>query len=59
MKAFSSPTADKSTWVRGTWNAYVAMGESKEERKARLAEVPEEIREDVEKHVRAVFSLRK
>ncbi len=43
----------------GEWNAYVAAGVDREERKARLAECPEEFRENVTCHVKTVFELRK
>ncbi len=43
----------------GEWNAYVAAGADREERRARLAECPEEFRESVTRHVRTFFELRK
>jgi len=49
---------EKSTWVGGQWNAYVESGSTKDVRKARLAEVPADMRKDVELHVKTVFSLR-
>lgn len=42
----------------GQWNAYVAAGQTREARAARLAEVPEALRPGVESHVRTVFALR-
>lgn len=42
----------------GQWNAYVEAGQSKEERRARLAEVPEPMRAQVESHVRTVYALK-
>lgn len=42
----------------GQWNAYVSAGSDKEERKKRLAEVPEAMRGDVERHVRTVFAIK-
>lgn len=41
------------------WNAYVEAGKTRDERRERLAEVPEDIRESVEDHVRTVFLLKK
>ncbi len=43
----------------GEWNAYVAAGESREDRAARLAECPESLRDSVTRHVKTVFELRK
>ena len=43
----------------GQLNAYVEQGATREERLARLAEVPVELRAAVENHVRTVFALRK
>lgn len=43
----------------GEWNAYVAAGAGREERKARLAECPESLRENVTCHVKTVFELRR
>ena len=40
------------------WNAYVAAGRSRNQRRARLEEVPEEMRAGVEDHVQTVFALR-
>ena len=48
---------DKRGWKSGQWNAYVVMGETKEVRKARLAECPEEYRAGVENHVRTNFAI--
>jgi len=42
----------------GQWNAFVEAGESIMERRARLAEVPEEMRESVRAHVATAFLLR-
>ena len=49
---------DKSGWKSGEWNAHVLTGETKEIRKARLEECPDEYRARVEGHVRSVFRLR-
>lgn len=43
---------------RGEWNAYVESGDTVEERRRRLAEVPEPLRAGVERHVRLAFALR-
>ena len=42
---------------QGYYNAWVTLGKDKEERLARLAEVPEEWREEVRHHVRTVFKI--
>jgi len=42
----------------GQFCAYVEAGESIMDRRARLAEVPEEMRESVRAHVATVFLLR-
>jgi hypothetical protein len=49
----------KKTWGGGNWNAYVGSGSTREERRERLADVPEEMRASVESHVRTVFKLRR
>ncbi len=49
---------DRSEWGYGQWNIYVRSGATPEERRARLAEVPEERRAYVEAYVRLVFRLR-
>lgn len=41
---------DKSSWLGGQWNAYVAAGKTKEERRRRFAEVPERYRDRVRSH---------
>jgi hypothetical protein len=46
------------TRTLGQWNAFVEAGESIMERRARLAEVPDDIRESVRAHVATVFLLR-
>jgi hypothetical protein len=40
------------------WCAYVESGASVEERRARLADCPEQFRAEVEAHVRTVFAIR-
>ena len=42
---------------QGVWNAYVAAGDTREERHARLAQAPEQMRAGIESHVRTVFAL--
>lgn len=42
----------------GVCNAYVAAGATREERVARLAEIPTELVPGVQAHVRTVFELR-
>lgn len=49
------PSPDASA---GEWNAYVAAGPSREDRRARLARCPEHLRPAVERHVRSVYRLR-
>lgn len=43
---------------QGTWNAYVAAGKTREERAARLATVPNQYRQEVERHVLGYFRLK-
>ena len=43
----------------GEWNAYVAAGDSLEERRARLDQCPDEYRDRVRSHVQTVFAIRK
>ena len=43
---------------RGQWNAYVAAGASREERRARMDACPKNFRADVMRHVETVFALR-
>ncbi len=42
----------------GVWNAWVARGVTRDERRARLERVPAPMRADVESHLRTVFALR-
>ena len=44
--------------IPSCWNAYVASGETRAARKARLGECPETFRADVERHVRTFFAIR-
>lgn len=44
--------------IPACWNAYVEAGKTRDERRARLAECPEELRASVESHVRTVFAVR-
>lgn len=43
----------------GCWNAYVEGGRTREQRRARLDEVPESMRARVEAHVQMAFSLKR
>ncbi|WP_017941692.1 hypothetical protein [Thioalkalivibrio sp. ALE6] len=43
----------------GEWNAYVAAGASREERRARLDRCPPEHRPAVRSHVETVFALQR
>jgi hypothetical protein len=43
----------------GEWNAYVTAGADKDERRARLAECPEQYKENVTRHVKTVFEMRR
>lgn len=49
-------TRDK--WGLGNWCAYVAAGTTREDRAARLAEVPEAWRTQVEAHVVTAFKVK-
>lgn len=42
----------------GQWSAYVESGATLQERRARLAEVPEPLRDSVKDHLVTVFALR-
>ena len=42
----------------GAWNAYVESGDTREERAARLATVPDNLRQAVQRHVQAYFRIR-
>ena len=41
----------------GQWNAYVEAGRDKAQRRARLDEVPTELRDAVASHVRTYFAI--
>ena len=41
-----------------TWNAYVEAGDTREERAARLATVPDNLRQAVKNHVQAYFRIK-
>lgn len=43
----------------GQWQAWVESGTTLEERRARLSEVPEELREQVKGHLRTVWGLKR
>lgn len=40
------------------WNAYVTSGATRDERRSRVAQCPEHLRDGVESHVTTVFALR-
>lgn len=46
-------------WTGPQYNAWVEAGETREERKARLEQVPEKYRNDVERHLKTVWAIRK
>lgn len=48
----------KERWSAGNWNGYVAKGKTREDRISRLAEVPEELRDPVRRHVETVYKLK-
>ena len=48
----------KNQWCQGEWNGYVESGKDLMERRARLAEVPEEWRDSVRAHVATVFAMK-
>lgn len=43
---------------QGTWNAAVERGDTREERAARLATVPDNLRQAVKNHVQVYFRIR-
>lgn len=49
---------EQVAWTASNWNAYVETGRSRAERAKRLAEVPDNLREEVEAHVRCAFAIR-
>ena len=44
---------------QGYCNGYVVAGKDKEDRKARLKEVPEDMRQDVIRHMETILAIRK
>lgn len=46
-------------WNQGQWNAYVAAGTDREDRKTRLEAVPISMRENARRHVETIFAIRK
>lgn len=46
-------------WNQGQWNAYVAAGTDREDRKNRLEAVPISMRENARRHVETIFAIRK
>lgn len=42
----------------GQWQGYVASGKTREERVSRLAEVPEDMRADVKRHVETIYAIK-
>lgn len=46
------------TATLGAWNAYVERGETREERAARLATVPDNLSQAVKNHVACYFRVR-
>jgi hypothetical protein len=51
-------TVDRSTWKSGQFNAWVVLGETREIRKERLDQVPDEYRAGVENHVITYFKIK-
>ena len=49
---------EQVAWTVSNWNAYVEAGMTREERARRLAEVPANLRTEVEAHVRCAFAIR-
>lgn len=48
----------RTSWSIPQWNAYVESGKDREERLARLAEVPANLRDEVMAHVSCYFRLK-
>jgi len=44
--------------LQGQFNAWVLAGGTKEERRKRLLEIPEDMRKKAEQHVKTVFAVR-
>lgn len=51
-------TTERIHWTVANWNVYVEAGRTREERARRLAEVPANLRTEVEAHVRCAFAIR-
>ena len=54
----SSQAWDRDRWTASNYCAWVEVGQTREERASRLAEVPEAWRAAVEAHVRCAFAAR-
>ena len=54
----SSQAWDRDRWTASNYCAWVEVGQTREERASRLAEVPEAWRAAVEAHVRCCFLVR-
>jgi len=52
-------TPEKAEWAQSSWNAYVAQGSDRDDRKARLEQVPISMRENARRHVETIFSIKK
>jgi len=46
-------------WSVGMWNGYVVSGKTRDERRARLEQVPDEYKQSVINHVETVFAIRR
>jgi len=46
-------------WCQSMWNGYVVSGKSREQRRARLEEVPEQYKQGVINHVETVFAIKR
>ena len=53
------PDPDFTGWTSGNWNAFVVLGETRQERRRRLALVPEDLRLAVERHAISYFEILK
>ena len=45
----------RQAWTVGNWNAWVESGTTRDERAARLEQVPDNMRDEVYAHVRCAF----
>lgn len=45
-------------WTGPQYNAWVESGATREDRKARLEQVPGQYRKDVERHLKTVWAIR-